>query len=97
MKKNLKNSGVRRSRPAASPMKAYSIVKDRSSKPLFVLVPYEVWQETKKANRAKSAKQKPKHRRKKTEKVPPWADLAGVLGEREDALEYQKRLRGEWS
>ena len=58
---------------------------------------YEVWQEIRRPIGPNQQKQKPKHRRKKTEKVPPWADLAGVTGEREDARIPEARLRGEWS
>ncbi len=97
MKKKQRNSNARPNKPTGKSMKAYSIVKDQASKPLFVLVPYAVWQETKRA-RAKGAKKKPPERpRNKSEKSNPWAKFSGILGEREDALKYQRRLRSEWS
>ena len=97
MKKKQRNSNARPSKPTSVSMKAYSIVKDQTSKPLFVLVPYAVWQEAKRAGNKGITKKTQQPARRKSVKSNPWAKFSGILGKREDALEYQRRLRSEWS
>ncbi len=97
MKKKQRNSNARPSKPTSVSMKACSIVKDRTSKPLFVLVPYAVWQEARRAGKKGITKKRPQPVRRKNTKSNPWAKFSGILGKSEDALEYQRRLRSEWS
>ncbi|GEM_PF-6556887 len=97
MKKKTKAANTRPLHKAAGSMKPYSIVKDKESKPVFVLVPYDVWQESKRAKRASTTKRPSGSRRARKAKDNPWPSFAGILGVREDGLEYQHRMRNEWS
>lgn len=79
-------------------MKPYGVIKNKNSKPIFVLVPYEVWQKAKEVKKASVTKTNlTGKKRTRKAKGNPWLKFAGTLGLREDGLEYQERLRSEWS
>ncbi|AFM11369.1 hypothetical protein [Turneriella parva] len=98
MKKKIKVANTQAMPKVSDSMKPYSVIKNKNSKPVFVLVPYEVWQESKqklgsRSTRKISTGEPPK----RSVKSNPWVDFAGSLEVREDGLEFQKRLRSEWS
>jgi len=96
-KKPAKASTRKQAAKPATHWKAYSVVKDAKQKVKFVLVPYAVWQSTEKLRRAGKKRSTTTLKTvKKSTKTSPWENFAGVLGDREDGLTYQKRMRDEW-
>jgi hypothetical protein len=98
MKKKIKIANTQLPPKASGSMKPYGVIKNKNSKPIFVLVPYDVWQKSKEAKKPSVTKTTSTGQKRTTKtKGNPWLTFAGTLALREDGLEYQKRLRSEWS